>query len=566
MRRKKKILTAVLLCLSMAVSGLTGCGGGNSVSLFTEGEANFIIVRSADADSVTAEIAGNLRETIKEKLGVTVNYKPDTIKHTDGQLEINIGITNRPDSQAVYDEVANESKTNSMDYIIKHTGDYIYIVGMSSEALQNAVDYFAENFLSDTKGSVAGNYNYIHNYKGNGKMFSINGSTELASYKIVTPKYNMSYLVGREIETLNNNLMIANGVLLEEITDWDEESECEIIIDHTTREGAPQPKDSDEYRIKVDGTKVYLIGGSTEATAVAVKEFNQMIADGGSIDENTDITGSYAETTKKYDDYYAMTWNDEFDSFDSSKWRFMQGKTTNGILPEGDTRYTNYTDSPKNHWYEDGKLYMKATMESDRYDSPEIRTDHSTWFKYGLIETSVQIKNGHGQGAAFWLLGNSAQDYYAEIDIYEASGNFAKFTPLSWVSKALQGQGINSGTYYCDFQGDIKVYDGGTKGDTYFRFEGDDMGEYFHTFGIEWTEDSMTSFVDGRKFIRINTTVDERAVATFNNYMQIILAHGGGGVTAGIQVVDETSDWENNFSCFDYIRLYQTSIGEIKYR
>lgn len=559
------MITALLLCVSMAISCLTGCGGsGSGVSLFSEGKANFIIVRSAKADSETTKIAGNLRETIKEKLGVTVNYKPDTVKHTDGQLEINIGITNRPDSQAVYDKVANETKTNGLDYIIKHTGDYIYIVGMSNEALQNAVDYFTENFLADTKGSVAGNYNYVHNYKGNGKMFSINGSTELASYKIVTPKYNMSYLVGREIETLNSNLMTANGLKLEEITDWDEESKYEIIIDHTTREGTPELKDSDEYRIKVDGTKVYLIGGSTEATAVAVKEFNQMIADGKSIDKKTDITGSYAETSKKYEDYYALTWNDEFDSFDSSKWYFMKGYTPNGTLPEGDTRYSNYSDAPENQWYKDGKLYMKATMDSEKYNGAEIRTDKSMWFKYGLIETSVQIKNGHGQGAAFWLLGNHSEQYYAEIDIYEASGNFAKFTPISWVSKALEG--VNSNVYYCDFQGDVKTYDGGVSGDTYFRFEGDDMGEYYHTYGIEWTPNSMTSFVDGRKFIRINTTVDERAVATFNGYMQIILAHGGGGVTAGIPVVDETSDWENNFSSFDYIRLYQTSVGEIKYR
>lgn len=561
----KKFLSGVLLCVCMVMFLLTGCtgkGAANGVSLFSDGEANFIIVRSADADNETIQAASDLRQLIDDKFGIKVNHKPDTIKHTEGQLEVNIGITNRPESQAVYDEVANESETNGLDYIIKKSGDYIYIVGMSNQALQEAVDYFAEEFCSDTESKVPEKYTYVYNYKGEeGKAFSINGETDLAKYTIVTPKYNMSYLVGREVEALNDNLMVSNGCLLHQATDWDEESEYEIVIDKTERTGTPETKDSDQYRIKVEGNKVYITGGSNEATAVAVKEFNKMVTEGGSVDKDTDIIGSYAETVKNYEDYYLLTWNDEFDTIDTSKWNFMKGIVHNGDNPD-DPRWCNYTDDPKNQWIEDGKLHMKATLESDRYDSPEWRTDKSTWFKYGLIETSVKINNGNGQGAAFWLLGNSNQDYHAEIDIYESSGNWAKFTPISHVSKSVPN--ANSGTLYCDFKGDINVYEGGTSGDTYWRFENNDKGDYFHTFGIEWTEDTITSFVDGRKFIRINTTVDERAIKTFNGFMQIIIAHGGGMMTAGTPGPDETTDWENNYSIFDYVRLYQTPEGELK--
>lgn len=554
----KKFFSGILLCVCMAVALITGCGKKEAIPLFTDGEANFIIVRSADADNETINAAADLRQTIADNLGITVNHKPDSIAHKDGQLEVNIGITNRPDSQAVYGEVSNETETNGLDYIIKQKGDYIYIIGMSNRALQEAVDYFAEEFCSDAGGSVQKDYHYVYTYTGEEeKAFSINGDTDLAKYKIVTPKYNMSYLVGREVETLNDSLLVSNGVLLGQATDWDEEREYEIIIDQTERPGTPKTEDSDQYRIKVEGNKVYITGGSNEATAVAVKEFNKMVTEGGSVDEKTDITGSYAETVKDYEDYYAMTFHDEFDTMDRSIWHFYTG--TNTMLSESDCN----TDDPKNQWIEDGKLYMKTTKEGDHTNSVHVRTDNSTWFRYGLIEASVKMRQTSGQGGAFWLLGNTSQDYYAEIDIYEATMNAVKFTPLSWVSKSISG--VNSGPYYCDFKGDVKTYEGGVAGDTYYRFENDDKEQYFHTYGIEWTDSYITGFIDGRTFIRIDTTFDERAVKTFNNFMQIIISQGAldsGGATK----VNETTDWENNYSIFDYIRLYQTSNGEIRNR
>lgn len=333
---KKKILT-MLLCISMTMTLLSGCGG-KSIALFSGDEANFIIVRSADADSETTKIAGNLRQTIADSLGVTVNYKPDTIQHTDGQLEINVGITNRPDSQAVYDEVANETETNGLDYIIKQTGDYIYIIGMSTQALQNGVDYFAKEFLSTVKSSMDGNYRYVYAHSGNTEHpFTINGNADISKYKIVTPKYNMSYLVGREVEILNNSLMETNGLRLQEATDWEEETGYEILIDDTKRSEEFKPLDSDQYRIKVNQNKVYIIGGSDEATAVAVKEFQKMVLSGEGIDEKTDIIGSYAETVKAYENYYSLTFQDEFDTIDTSVWTYVNGITNNGNNPN-DTR------------------------------------------------------------------------------------------------------------------------------------------------------------------------------------------------------------------------------------
>lgn len=206
---------------------------------------------------------------------------------------------------------------------------------------------------------------------------------------------------------------------------------------------------------------------------------------------------------------------------------------------------------------------MKATKEGDKYYSVEMRTNDYVWFKYGIFEVSVKIRNTQGQVAATWLLGNHAKEYYSELDIYEASKNWAKCTPISWVSTTLRDK-VASGVYYKGYNGNPKIDP--ESGDTYYRFENEDKGDYFHTYGVEWTKTTITFFVDGREFITIKTDLDERGKKTFNDYLQMIISHSGGQNTAGAGFPDETTDWENNYSVYDYVRLYQLPGQKLKYK
>lgn len=40
----------------------------------------------------------------------------------------------------------------------------------------------------------------------------------------------------------------------------------------------------------------------------------------------------------------------------------------------------------------------------------------------------------------------------------------------------------------------------------------------------------------------------------------MIISHSGGQNTAGAGFPDETTDWENNYSVYDYVRLYQLPV------
>ena len=554
---RKKISLCLMLVMVMTMV-LSACGttGGN-ISLFAEGEPEFIIVRSAEASNEEREAANELRQTIVDTLGVKVNYKPDTVNHEDGQLEIVLGQTNRPHTEEIYKELANEKENNGLDYIIRQKGDYIYIMGMTQIALKDAIQYFCDTFLTDTNGKVEENYKYVYNYKSETGEFAIAGNKDLSSYRIVTPRYNMSYLVGREVTPLSTELLYATGCNIPVVMDNETPSEYEIIIDNCDREGIPETSDADAYFIKASGNKVYLGGGSNEAIAMAVRKFTEMVKGGKALEASADITGSYATDIKGYENEYTLTLADEFDTIDTKLWKIYDGSYFNGAKKEDDPLKTYFSADPKNLYTEDGVLYLKTTKETDRYNGVEMRTENSTWFKYGFIEVSAKISSTSGQLGAFWLLGNAAQDYHSEIDVFEGTKNYVKATPLSWVGGAVEGAG--SGTYYCGWDGDPKT-------DSYLYFEDNDIKEEFHTYGVEWTEDHITWVYDGREFLRINTTVDDRAKATFNGPQQIILTQYGGCNIINSGYPDETTDWDNAFLALDYMRLYQLPGQELTKR
>lgn len=549
MKKRNRKSSCLLAFIMVLTTMLSGCGGtGKKMSLFTDGKANFIIVRSNDATNEERQAANELRQVISDDLGITASYKPDTVKHQEGTLEIVLGKTNRPHTEEVYKELANKQENNGLDYIIKQKQDYIYIMGMTTDALTSAIEYFKDNFLKDAKGGVAENYTYVYRYESGKGNFAIAGNSDVSPYRIVTPRYNMSYLIGKEVTPLANKLMYATGYTIPVVTDNEAETEYEIIIDNCKRDGIPEVSDADAYYIKAVGKKIYLGGGSNEAASMAVRKFAEMVEAGKALDKSADIKGSYAKDIKEYDNEYSLTLADEFDTIDRDLWKTYDGPFTNGASNPSDSRLTCFTSDAKNLYTQDGVLYLKTTKEADRYNGVEMRTENSVWFKYGFIEVSAKISSTSGQLGAFWLLGNSASDYHSEIDVFEGTKNYIRTTPLSHVGKTVEGEGSN--VYYCGWDGDPKT-------DPFVYFEGSDIADEFHTYGVEWTEERVTWVVDGREFLTINTTVDDRAKATFNGLQQIILSQYGGCNIINCGFPDETTDWDNAFLAVDYMRLYQ---------
>ena len=111
---------------------------------------------------------------------VKIGQEPDPEKY-----EILIGNTNRPESQKALEGL----KYN--DYVVKIEGNKIVLNGYSSEAQQEAVDYFINEVLSKAEigkdFSVSESINITHRSEYKIDKFTLAGN-DLGDYSIFVPK------------------------------------------------------------------------------------------------------------------------------------------------------------------------------------------------------------------------------------------------------------------------------------------------------------------------------------------------------------------------------------------
>lgn len=532
------------------------------IKLFKDGEADFIVVRSEKANKDIIATARYFCKAIEDTHGILVEHKNDSIANEKSQLEINIGVTNRPEAAKLTESIKKAHGNYGLDYAIVFKDNVIYITGGTDISVKNGVKAFLSYFCADTNGAVPNNFDYKYHIKDSA-AFAINGKTDLSAYKLVVPKYNLSYVIGREVNTLRKEILLNNGSITPRTPDKQGESQYEIIIGNTNRAGTPMPSNTDEYIIKSQGNKIFIVGGSDGATAMAVKQFTKWVKEKMNLPSSIDYLGSYAsDASEATDEDYLLVWNDEFDTtLDKGTWSVSKGRysitTNDNIAP----RQKMFSDSSEHVRIEDGKLVMTGSYDDDYYYGVEMRTANSLWLKYGIIEISCKMNFSKGICPAFWLLGNLNNEIAGEFDLFEGLGemcmknNSIKCSPLS---HAKDASNFNSGLIYLGAINDYK--------ESFYSLGSDTWNDEFHTIGCEWTPTSLKFVIDGDVFIEIDTTQGEQAYYTYNGMMQIILTHyTGNNVFAPYTgVPDSTTDWKNNNFTIDSIRLYQNSDGVLQ--
>ena len=152
-----------------------------------------------------------------------------------------------------------------------------------------------------------------------------------------------------------------------------------------------------------------------------------------------------------------------------------------------------------------------------------------TAFQYGYVEISAQIPAGQGLWPAFWMLPTSGE-WPPELDIMEALGNDTTT--------------IHQTVHH-------KTEDGGHGLEHAAHTGTTDYSQGFHTYGMEWTENKITFFIDGQKTF---TTHDE--IPQESMYLLANLAVGGFWGGSPDETTPETSTYD-----IDYIRVYQDRKG-----
>lgn len=222
---------------------------------------------------------------------------------------------------------------------------------------------------------------------------------------------------------------------------------------------------------------------------------------------------------------WKLVWHDEFDDdkLDESKWDVPEGRRRDGWW----ARKAISLDGQ-------GHLVISTLKEGDKYIDGCVRTRGKFEHTFGYYVARVKMQAQPGHWSAFWLwntsvgnVGNEGRDG-TEIDIFEKP----------WLDDRVQH------ALHWDGYGEHHKSEG-----KMVRVPG--VMEGFHTFGLLWTPDEYSFYVDGKETWRTN-------------------AGGVCQVPLYIKLSDEIGKWGGNITeaklpdrfLVDYVRVYELVIKE----
>ena len=231
-----------------------------------------------------------------------------------------------------------------------------------------------------------------------------------------------------------------------------------------------------------------------------------------------------------------LTFADEFDSLKLySTWK-PTDQWNNRYLPANDELQTyvdpKYKDLGLNPFsVKDGVLNIKAAkaggnaekLGGREYTSGMLSSHGPEGFsqQYGYFEIRAQLPEGKGMWPAFWLLSDSGE-WPPELDVMESIGSIDNYA----VQSIHSGDGNNGETTYTS----------------------SNLQQDFHTYGMNWTKDTITYYIDGEKTAEFATPSD------LHDKMYMLMNLAVGGTWPGSP--DSTTDWSKTNYKIDYVRVY----------
>ena len=237
-----------------------------------------------------------------------------------------------------------------------------------------------------------------------------------------------------------------------------------------------------------------------------------------------------------------LVWSDEFDSasLDNEKWTAVIGDGCPTLCGFGNSELQYYTSNAENIRLEDGKLIITAlhdSIQNSAYSSGKLVTKDKGEWRFGRIEVSAKLPQGRGTWPAIWMLPTEKKyggwPRSGEIDIMEHVG---------------YNQGMVHGTVHTQSFNHML---GTQKGDSTLI---PDASEAFHEYAIEWKEDKIEWFIDGKKYHTFNNTAKNSDDWPFDHPFHIILNLAVGGNWGGSRGIDN-SIWPQSL-IVDYVRVY----------
>jgi beta-glucanase (GH16 family) len=241
---------------------------------------------------------------------------------------------------------------------------------------------------------------------------------------------------------------------------------------------------------------------------------------------------------------FELIYEDNFDTFNEEVWNYETGG--NGF---GNNELQYYTEG-ENLTVEDGILTITARLEDYQgrnYTSSKITTKGNIDVKYAKIEVMAKLPAGRGTWPAIWMM--PTKNSYGgwpksgEIDIMEHVG----FNPEKVV-----------GTIHTDAYNHMKNTQ---KGKT---ISAPGALDEFHLYSIEWLPNSITWYLDGKKYFTYRPTnildCPNYTQWPFDHEFYLIINQAIGGDWGGAQGVDDAI-FPTTFE-IDYVKIYQAKVSD----
>lgn len=238
------------------------------------------------------------------------------------------------------------------------------------------------------------------------------------------------------------------------------------------------------------------------------------------------------------DPEWKLVWSDEFESDglpDPKKWSYEVG-----LVRNREAQY--YTKARKeNARVEGGVLVIesrKEKFEKAEYTSASVHTKGKGEWLYGRIEVRAKLPTGRGMWPAIWMLGVNIGEVgwprCGEIDIMENVG----FDPDT-IHANVHTQSYNH----------VKGTAKGSRTKIEKPYEG------FHVYAIEWFEDRIDFYVDGKRYFTFQNEGTGEAVWPFARPHYLILNAAVGGAWGGQKGIDDGIFPQKYL--IDYVRVYE---------
>ena len=241
-----------------------------------------------------------------------------------------------------------------------------------------------------------------------------------------------------------------------------------------------------------------------------------------------------------------IVWSDEFNgtSINTNNWTYDLGGGG-----WGNNELETYTSSSQNSYVSNGLLHIVVLTNASGYTSARMKTQGLQSWAYGLMEARIQIPRGQGIWPAFWMLGTNIVPVgwptCGEIDIMENIGN-------------TNDQGTDHGTIHGPMSNGQDYNYGSGVGGTYTLPGGAVLANNFHIYGVEWTTNQITWFLDGNQFFTATPAslvgLPSPGIWVFTNQQFFILNVAVGGNWPGNP--DATTVFPQQM-LVDYVRVYQ---------